>query len=54
MNRTLLALCTLLPALAQAHEGHGLFGPHWHATDALGFVVAGAVAGALAWWVRRK
>jgi len=53
MKRTAWALCMLLPALASAHEGHGLFGPHWHATDAWGFVVA-AAAGALAWWARRK
>ncbi|HEY2977017.1 MAG TPA: hypothetical protein VGJ35_03545 [Burkholderiaceae bacterium] len=54
MKRTTWALCMLLPAMASAHEGHGLFGPHWHATDTLGFIVAGAVAGALAWWARRK
>ena len=39
-----------LPHLgAWAHEGHGLQGPHWHATDALGFVAAIAV-GLLAWY----
>ena len=27
---------------AWAHEGHGLGSTHWHATDALGFVVAAA------------
>ena len=26
-----------------AHEGHGLWGSHWHATDVLGFVVAAAL-----------
>jgi hypothetical protein len=28
-------------APAFAHEGHGLGGTHWHATDTLGFVAAG-------------
>ena len=39
-----------LPALA--HDGHGLFGSHWHASDALGFVVAGLLV--LAVWAARK
>ena len=28
---------------AVAHDGHGLGSTHWHATDALGFVVAAAL-----------
>jgi hypothetical protein len=44
-------MASSLPALA--HEGHGLFGSHWHATDALGFVVVGGLI-ALAVWVSRK
>ena len=41
---------TLLAAhsLALAHEGHGMQGSHWHATDVLGLVVGLAVA-ALTW-----
>jgi hypothetical protein len=41
---------TLLAAhgLALAHEGHGMQGSHWHATDLLGLVVGLAVA-ALTW-----
>ena len=37
-----------------AHEGHGLWGSHWHATDVLGFAVV--IALALGAWVigRRK
>lgn len=36
-----------------AHDGHGLFGSHWHPTDALGFVaVAGLIA--LAVWLSKK
>ena len=34
--------------LALAHEGHGMQGSHWHATDLLGLVVGLAVA-ALIW-----
>ncbi len=44
---------TLLPLLARAHEGHGLGGTHWHATDVLGFVVV-AVLIAVAIWTLRK
>ena len=35
-----------------AHEGHGLFGSHWHATDVLGFIGV-AVALAVAVWLSR-
>ncbi|WP_164868317.1 hypothetical protein [Hydrogenophaga sp. NH-16] len=45
-----LVLATL-PAFA--HEGHGLFGSHWHATDALGFVGVAALVG-FAIWMSRK
>ena len=50
---TALALVCLL-APAWAHEGHGLWGSHWHATDVLGFVVVMALA--LGAWIigRRK
>jgi len=52
MKKLLLtASLTTLPAWA--HEGHGLFGSHWHATDALGFVALGALV-ALAVWLSRK
>jgi hypothetical protein len=46
-------LATLLPLLAQAHDGHGLGGTHWHATDVLGFVVV-AMLIAVAIWTLRK
>jgi len=36
-----------------AHDGHGLAGAHWHATDVWGFVVVGGLA-AVAIWVSRK
>ena len=44
---------SLWAAHAHAHEGHGLFGAHWHATDALGFAVL-AIAVAAAVWFTRK
>ena len=53
--KSLIGLTALwLPPLALAHEGHGLSGPHWHATDALGFVVLGVIVGAALWATRRK
>ncbi len=52
-NRFLLAALTA-PALAHAHEGHGLSGlSHWHSTDVLGFVAIAAVA-FLVWHGGRK
>jgi hypothetical protein len=41
----LLALLALVQPV-WAHEGHGLGSTHWHATDALGFVVAAALLAA--------
>ncbi|MES2947144.1 MAG: hypothetical protein V4858_01245 [Pseudomonadota bacterium] len=38
---------------AFAHDGHGLAGSHWHATDVWGFVVVGALS-ATAIWISRK
>ncbi len=52
--KRLTALVTTLTALPVfAHEGHGLFGSHWHATDAMGFVGVAALIG-LAIWMSRK
>ena len=45
---------TTLPVLARAHEGHGLGGGHWHATDAWGFVAVGVAAAVAFWYFRRK
>lgn len=56
MKKTALTLCLTLSnlgAVAWAHEGHGLGGTHWHATDALGFVVAAALV-ALAVYFGKK
>ena len=42
-----------LHAPVWAHEGHGLWGSHWHATDVLGFaVVIALVLGA--WFIGRR
>ncbi len=46
------ALTTLWAASAHAHDGHGLSGGHWHASDTWGFVAFAAIA-ALAIWSSR-
>jgi hypothetical protein len=43
-----------LAPLAWAHEGHGLGANHWHATDAVGFIVLAVVISAALWLSRRK
>lgn len=52
--RRVAALAATVPfaPLALAHEGHGLHGPHWHATDAWGFIAVGALV-MLAVWLSR-
>lgn len=54
--RTLpLLLSGALPHLgAWAHEGHGLHGSHWHATDTLGFIVALGLVLAACYFGTRK
>jgi hypothetical protein len=44
--RKLAAATTLLTTsvVALAHDGHGLQGSHWHASDVSGFVVVGVLA----------
>ena len=58
MNRfktQLVAACAggLGTTTAFAHDGHGLAGMHWHATDAWGFVAVAAMI-AVAIWLSRK
>jgi hypothetical protein len=36
-----------------AHDGHGLTGAHWHATDVWGFVVVGCLSAAALWFARK-
>jgi hypothetical protein len=51
--RTTFALASLLAAtVAQAHEGHGLDGPHLHGWDLL--ALAAAVAAVLYLVLRRR
>jgi hypothetical protein len=51
--------CTLSLALTHmannsfAHDGHGLGGHHWHATDALGFVVAAILVAAAVYFGKK-
>ncbi len=55
MTRLFVLLIASAPFAALAHEGHGLQGTHWHASDAWGFVIGGvAVAAAALWWRGRK
>ena len=50
----LIASCAgITPAIhVFAHDGHGLGGSHWHASDVWGFVALGAMV-ALAVWLGR-
>jgi hypothetical protein len=53
MTRSLTAATLFLAAQAAfAHGGHGLAGPHWHATDTVGLLLVGGLA-ALAIWFSR-
>jgi hypothetical protein len=52
ISLTLSLALSHLGKTAFAHDGHGLGSTHWHATDALGFVVAAAVV--LAFYFGKK
>ena len=53
--KLLLTLFALMAVrAAQAHDGHGLTGTHWHATDVAGFVIGAVAVAALLWWKGRK
>lgn len=41
-----------LATTAMAHNGHGMGGSHWHATDVGGFVAVAAVIGLAIWFSR--
>ncbi|MBL8327796.1 MAG: hypothetical protein JNJ71_03020 [Rubrivivax sp.] len=47
-----LAALLMLSTAAQAHEGHGLSGSHWHVTDSFGLLL-GALAAMGAWMLWR-
>ena len=44
----------LIGSAAFAHEGHGLSGTHWHATDSWGWLVLAVVVAAAVCLARRK
>ncbi len=52
MKTSLTLLAALATGAALAHDGHGLAGAHWHATDTLGLLLVAALAGT-AWWISR-
>ena len=57
-RKPLAPLSLLAPLLAAspswAHEGHGLAGTHWHASDTLGLLLVGGVAALLVWLLGRR
>ncbi|WP_156385374.1 hypothetical protein [Ramlibacter sp. Leaf400] len=44
------ALLLCAPA-AWAHEGHGLPGSHWHASDAFGLLLVGGLGALVIYWL---
>ena len=48
----LVTLINLSATATYAHNGHGLVGTHWHATDVLGFVAAVLAVGVAVWLSR--
>jgi hypothetical protein len=54
--RPLIAAWMLIawPLWAAAHDGHGLQGAHWHATDSVGFTALAGIAALALWWGKKK
>jgi hypothetical protein len=48
-SAALLSACAAI-----AHDGHGLSGAHWHATDTWGFVCVAMLAALALWSSRNK
>ena len=44
----------LFGSAAFGHDGHGLSGAHWHATDSWGWLALVVVLAAAVWTARRK
>jgi hypothetical protein len=55
-TKHLATAAALLVASAHslAHDGHGMTGSHWHATDASGLVLVAVLAGIALWSSRDK
>lgn len=53
MGSVALSWVALLSTNSWAHDGHGLPGSHWHASDTLGLLL-GAVAVAAVWLWKGK
>jgi hypothetical protein len=54
MKKINVMLASAIGTAALAHDGHGLGGSaHWHATDALGFVVAAALVAAAVYFGKK-
>ena len=53
MQQLFIGLCLFLALPVFAHEGHGLEGPHSHATDIVGLCITLVVIAAF-WWAGRK
>ena len=54
MMKTAWLSLLALPAATFAHNGHGMVGGHWHATDSFGYIVLGIAVAAVTWWWGRK
>jgi hypothetical protein len=54
MKHALALSAALMTSSAFAHEGHGLVGSHWHATDPWGLIALVLVVAAALWAARRK
>ena len=52
MKIFLLTTLALAAQGALAHDGHGLFGSHWHATDAFGLLLVAGIAALVIWFSR--
>jgi hypothetical protein len=52
MKTSLALALALAAAQLHAHDGHGLAGGHWHATDA-SLWIALALAALALWWGRK-
>jgi hypothetical protein len=52
-NALLLIAACAISTRAAAHNGHGMIGAHWHATDTLGFILLLNAIAAVVWFIGR-